>query len=282
MEHSSEFELLAFLDQELSQAERDRVEEHLRSCTRCAEVLDGWRQSTETVSRAVGILDVPAPVLSAAQLEERLVAKALGELDGPAPEVTADEVRRKAGQPAEASEISVVTPLRRERSSRRPLLAAALIIMFVAGAGAAIPGSPVREWLLRSFDVVTGTSEEPVGVPTPADGAGPSAISVQPRDGVVRILITEPAPETLIRLRLLDKGPASVFSVDGRYRTAPGEIEVLDAGPGEVVVLLPKSTPLARVELNGHLVAVKEGPDLKLLIPAADSSDAEVSFRARD
>ena len=280
MQHASEFQLLAFLDQELSLAEREMVESHVRSCAACAEALAAWEEAAGQLSRAVGLLDVPPPVLSAAELEERLVTNALGELDAPAPGVTADAVRRRAGKRPEATrEASVITPLRRERGSRRPLLAAALIIMFVAGAGAAIPGSPVREWLLRSFDS-PATAEEPATIVEAPDSPGPSAISVQPRDGVVRIRITEPAPETLIRLRLLDRGAASVFSEDGRYRTAPGEIEVLDAGPGEVVVLLPRSTPLARVELNGHLVAVKEGPDLRLLIPAADSSDAEVSFRA--
>ena len=283
MEHPSEIQLLAFLDQELPLDERESVEEHVRSCQECTHGLREWTEAARTLSRAVSRLDVPPPVLTAAELEDRLVAKALGELDEPGPAVTSDEVRRRAGRAGiEQRETATVTPLRSERSSRRPLLAAALIIIFVAGAGAAIPGSPIREWVLRSIDTITGTASEPSAVPSPADGVGPSAISVQPRDGVVRITITEPAPETLIRLRLLDGGPTSVFSEDGRYRTAPGEIEVLDAGPGDVIVLLPRSTPLARVELNGHLVAVKEGPDLRLLIPAADSSDAEVSFRAGD
>ena len=137
--------------------------------------------------------------------------------------------------------------------------------------------------MVRSVALITGgPGDQLENTATPFAGSveRPAAISVQPRDGLVRIIITQPAPETMIRVRLLDGGTASVWSVDGRYRTAPGEIEVLEAGPGEVVVLLPRAVPSAEVELDGRLVATKEGSDFRLLIPAADSSDAEVSFQA--
>ncbi len=164
-------------------------------------------------------------------------------------------------------------------------MAAALIVIFLSGASAAIPGSPMRAWLkwtVEQLAFVPGT--RPAAPPPDESGEKASgraaAVSVQPKDGLVRIMITGAAPETMIRLRLLNRGPASVWSVDGRYRTAPGEIEVLDAGPGDVLVYIPRSMPTALVEVNGRLVAIKEGPDLKLLIPAADSSDTEVSFPA--
>jgi hypothetical protein len=229
-------------------------------------MLDELAATTRSFADAISALDVPAPALLASELEGDLVARALQELDAPVPAA------------------ATITPLRRRRASRRPLLAAALIIIFVAGAGAAIPGSPLREWLVRSVELVTGgPSEEPSDPATPVSGqraGSPAAVSVQPREGLVRIIITQPAPETTIRVRLLDSGTASVWSVEGRYRTAPGEIEVLGAGPGEVVVLLPRTVPSAEVELDGRLVATKEGSDFRLLIPAADSSDAEVSFQA--
>ncbi len=266
MGHPAEQTLLAYLDRELPFDERATVREHVQVCAACSGMLDELTAATRTLADAISAIDVPVPALLASQLEGDLVSRALQELDAPVPTA------------------ATITPLRRHRASRRPLLAAALIIIFVAGAGAAIPGSPLREWLVRSVELVTGgLSEEPSDPGTPFSGEGtasPAAVSVQPRDGLVRIIITQPAPETLIRVRLLDRGAASVWSVEGRYRTAPGEIEVLDAGPGEVVVLLPRTVLSAEVELDGRLVATKEGSDFRLLIPAADSSDAEVSFQA--
>ena len=265
MGHPAEQTLLAYLDRELPVDERSTVREHVQVCATCSRMLDELTAATRTLADAISALDVPAPALLASELEGDLVARALQELDAPVPAAT------------------TITPLRR-RASKRPLLAAALIIIFVAGAGAAIPGSPLREWLARSVELVTGApSKEPIDPATPFSGQGvgsPTAVSVQPRDGFVRIIITQPAPETMIRVRLSDRGTASVWSVEGRYRTAPGEIEVLDAGPGDVVVLLPRTVPSAEVELDGRLVATKEGSDFRLLIPAADSSDAEVSFQA--
>ncbi len=264
MGHPAEQTLLAYLDRELPFDERSTVREHVQVCVECSRMLDELAAATRSFADAISALDVPAPALLASELEGDLVARALQELDAPIPAA------------------ATITPLRR-RASRRPLLAAALIIIFVAGAGAAIPGSPLREWLARSVELVTGgPSEEPSDPTTPVSGqraGSPAAVSVQPLDGLVRIIITQPAPETTIRVRLLDGGTASVWSVEGRYRTAPGEIEVLGAGPGEVVILLPRTVPSAEVELDGRLVATKEGSDFRLLIPAADSSDAEVSFQ---
>ena len=266
MGHPAEQTLLAYLDRELPFDERSTVREHVQVCVECSRMLDELAAATRSFADAISALDVPAPALLASELEGDLVARALQELDAPIPAA------------------ATITPLRRHRASRRPLLAAALIIIFVAGAGAAIPGSPLREWLARSVELVTGgPSEEPSDPTTPVSGqraGSPAAVSVQPLDGLVRIIITQPAPETTIRVRLLDGGTASVWSVEGRYRTAPGEIEVLGAGPGEVVILLPRTVPSAEVELDGRLVATKEGSDFRLLIPAADSSDAEVSFQA--
>ncbi len=270
MGHLADHVLLSYVDDELSLDERAEVEVHLGACEACAEMLTGLRTARRDLSEELACLDVPAPVVSASEIRERFLSRELEQLDTPAPELTPD-----------------VRPLHRRFPSRRPLMAAALIVILLSGASAAIPGSPMRDWLkwtVERLAFVPGT--RPAAPPADESGEGEKAsgravaVSVQPKDGLVRIMITGAAPETMIRLRLLNRGPASVWSVDGRYRTAPGEIEVLDAGPGEVLVFIPKTLPTALVEVNGRLVAIKEGPDLKLLIPAADSSDTEVSFPA--
>ena len=268
MGHLTDHILLSYVDDELSVDERAEVEVHLGACESCTEDLAALSTARRDLSGGLAWLDVPAPVVSASEIRERLLSRALEQLDTPVPELTPD-----------------VRPLRRHFLARRPLMAAALIVIFLSGALAAIPGSPIRAWLkwtVEQVALVTGT--RPAAPPPDESGEKASrraaAVSVQPKDGLVRIMITGAAPETMIRLRLLNGGSASVWSVDGRYRTAPGEIEVLDAGPGEVLVFIPRTMPTALVEVNGRLVAIKEGPDLKLLTPAADSSDTEVSFPA--
>ncbi len=268
MGHLADHILLSYVDDELSLDERAEVEVHLGACESCAEMLAGMRTARRHLFGGLACLDVPAPVVSASEIRERFLSRALEQLDTPVPELTLD-----------------VRPLRHRFLSRRPLMAAALIVILLSGASAAIPGSPMRAWLrwtVEQLAFVPGT--RPAAPPPDESGEKASgraaAVSVQPKDGLVRIMSTGAAPETMIRLRLLNRGPVSVWSVDGRYRTAPGEIEVLDAGPGDVLVYIPRSMPTALVEVNGRLVAIKEGPDLKLLTPAADSSDTEVSFPA--
>lgn len=284
MEHPVEHMLLAYLDDELSFRDSDAIGKHLAGCPPCQARARELAVAAGDLAAALSCLDVPAPVLTASELQERLVADALHELDRPAPDLSVEDLHRAVRADSEKAPSDAVSIRRWGRPRRRPLLAAALVVIFVAGASAAIPGSPVREWLAHSVARVLGGTGETV-VDTPALNGearvpSPAAISVQPRDGLVRIMITRAAPETVIRVRLLDRGSASVWSVQGRYRTAPGEIELLEAGPGEVLVLLPRSIPSAEVRLDGQVVATKEGPDFRLLIPAADSSDAEVSFRA--
>ncbi len=283
MGHLADHILLSYVDDELSLDERAEVEVHLGACESCVEVLAGLRTAKQDLSEGLACLDVPAPVVSASEIRERLLSRALEQLDTPVPELTLEEVRGRPGSEP-GVEPTDVRPLRRRFLSRRPLMAAALIVILLSGASAAIPGSPVRAWLTWTIEQLAFVPGRPAAPPPDESGekasGRASAVSVQPKDGLVRIMITGAAPETMIRLRLLNRGPASVWSVDGRYRTAPGEIEVLDAGPGDVLVYIPRSMPTALVEVNGRLVAIKEGPDLKLLTPAADSSDTEVSFPA--
>jgi hypothetical protein len=65
-----------------------------------------------------------------------------------------------------------------------------------------------------------------------------------------------------------------------RLRAGPGRIEVLGAGPGELVVTLPADAEAAFVEVNGRVLAAKEGGELRSLAPRVAGSAAEPVFRA--
>ncbi|HEX2080324.1 MAG TPA: hypothetical protein VHG08_21665, partial [Longimicrobium sp.] len=61
---------------------------------------------------------------------------------------------------------------------------------------------------------------------------------------------------------------------------APGRIELVGAGPGEVVVTLPADADAAFVEVNGRVIAAKEGDRLRSLAPRVAGSATEPVFRA--
>jgi hypothetical protein len=163
------------------------------------------------------------------------------------------------------------------------LLKAAVLLLTVAGASAAaIPGSPVREWLGRSLTTVGRFFAAPEGSQESADAesdvAPTTGVAVAPVDGRVRISLVEPPPGAVVRVRLVADGEAAVWSAGARYRTGAGWIEVLGPGRGELRIELPRSLRSARIEVNGRAVVLKEGATLRLLSPA-DSSDSELVFR---
>jgi TonB family protein len=110
MNHRSEGEIQAFLDDELTARERQDVAEHIMSCARCRGTHDELRQARSLFSDSIRRVDVepPAPVLST----RRTVRLAAGSL----------------------------------------VRAAVLVLVVAAAAVAAVPGSPVREWVVRTLE----------------------------------------------------------------------------------------------------------------------------------
>jgi hypothetical protein len=112
----------------------------------------------------------------------------------------------------------------------------------------------------------------------------PRAISILPSGGHVRIAVSASSPELRVRARLVPGARAEVTltgaAATARFRSGPGRIEVLGAGPGEVVVTLPADAEAAFVEVNGRVLVAKEGGELRSLAPRVAGSAAEPVFRA--
>ncbi len=253
MDHVTEDMLLAYLDGELAEGDRAAVSGHLAECETCAADLTALRAATARLSEALRRSDLPAP--AGAVLLPRGVRTA-----------------RKGS-----------TPL------RRALARAAILVLAVTGAAAAVPGSPVRDWLVRSVGELVaafrGEPAAPVPLPPQAEFEHPGApatsgVAVPVDEGDVLIRLTNPAPDAVVRVRLVEGDRAAVWSQEGQYRTGPGRIEVVGAGPGELRVEIPTAARAARVEIDGRLVVLKEGSNLRLFTPAVDSAGAEVLFRA--
>jgi hypothetical protein len=256
MTHLGEGTLQELLDGELPPGDRAGVEAHLASCPACAGELAELRGLTARTSALLGLVEAAPPVLAA----QAQFARA----------------RRGGGALKEA---------------RRALPRAAVLVLAVAGAAAAaaIPGSPAREWM-RGLGV-SERAAQPAPVPParpeaapPVEEVAPRAISILPSEGHIRVAVSASSPELRVRVRLVPGVRAEVTATGAaamaRLRAGPGRIEVLGAGPGELVVTLPADAEAAFVEVNGRVLAAKEGGELRSLAPRVAGSAAEPVFRA--
>ena len=253
MTHLAEGILQELLDGELSPGPRGEADAHLAGCRQCSAELAELRGVNARASALLGMVDAQPPVLAA----------------------RAAFARSRRGGGAWSGE------------ARRALPRAAALLLLVAGAAAAaVPGSPVRRWV----GLAEAPAERPVA-PAPTQAADPAptepaaaGISILPDQGRVRVVITGAAAELEVHARL-GQGPRAEVTARGaavgaRFRTAPGRIEVVGAGPGELLVELPADASAAVLEVNGRTVAAKQGELLRALAPTVGGTDTEPVFRA--
>jgi hypothetical protein len=258
--HLDEGTLQALLDGELAAPDRAAAEAHLAACAECAGELRALSALEERLGALLGQADHPAPV---AQAQMRFRAR-----------------RAAAGQQRFGGE------------ARRALLRAAMLVLGLAGvAAASVPGSPVRAWIEETVLPPEKAVQAPVAQPEaqpPAPAAAPVAeapagVSIRPRGGAVRVVLTGAAPGLSVRARLVEGEHAEVFATGAargaRFRTSPGRIEIAGAGAGEVTVGLPRGAREATVEVNGRVYVAKEGGALRVMTPVADPASPEAVFR---
>lgn len=242
MEHRTEGELLAFLDDELTLAKRLEVEGHLKSCDQCATELDELRRASWQLTEGLAAIDQPAPVTAAA----------------------AAAVSRRVGP-------SVQRP-----STRIPLLRAAILVLSFAGvAGAAIPGSPVRGWVVEGWEQAAQLwrDDPEIEVATTAESlaAEPEAaprqtyVSTLPAAGTIRILLEDLDPDVdELRLRWIDHTRAIVRAAAGTeepsFLTGNGYIRL--EGGHDVVIEFPWQLEHATIEVDGRILFTTDREDL--------------------
>jgi hypothetical protein len=252
-EHITEGALQALLDGELPLDERAAVERHLAGCLVCRREVAELRAASDTLAVALAALDRAPERMEAARAASR----------------------RRSGWAGQA---------------RRALPRAALFVLGAAGvASAALPGSPLRGWVedrwrddpAPSAVEVRAESTAAPASPPPEDEARSAGIGVLPVDGEVRVSVESPAPELRIRVRVADQRRAEVrgrgAAAEARFRTGPGQVSVIDAGPGELEVVIPRTARRVSISVNGRRLLLKDGEDLHLLVPA-DSVGAELVF----
>lgn len=238
MNHLEDGTLQALLDDELPSRERVAAAEHLLGCGECQAVRDELARANAVVSEAVAILDTATPAR-------------------PAPSI------RDGGRWLGGGSL---------------VKAASLTLLLAAAASAAVPGSPVREWIVRT---VAPTPEAPAPVveePAPPAEVVPIGVSMLPT-GAVEVVVSGLERSTL---RLVETDGESVgvsaagTETDPVFRTAPGRIEVRGAVGGEITIELPRSLSAARVVVDGEVYAEKEAGELRLLVPAETVDGASI------
>lgn len=247
MSHLDDGTLQAFLDDEVAPTERAEVAEHLLACERCRTAHAALTRANALFTEAVSDLDVAPPA--------RRTHAALGR-----------QARRGAG--------SVVK-------------AAGLILALAAAASAAVPGSPVREWIANAVD---GAPEEAEVTPPPAQPETPVAVAAPPAPAGVSIVpVSGPAVvaleglrEVVIRLERTDATAASVAVVgadsDPTFRTGLDRVDVVDGVGGEIRVWLPAGAPGSRLVVDGRVYAEIAGGEIRALV-AAESEDGALVWR---
>lgn len=253
-DHLDEGRLQALLDGELSEEEVKTAEAHLASCERCGVELAVLREGSLVLTAALSLLDDPR-----------------GE-----------------------ARVGAFVPPAARRSGRNAALAlpraAAILLIGVAAAAAAMPGSPVREWIERRDEVtavpVDSGSGEEFEVSGSGTGDSPRAgVSVEPAAGHLRIVLIRPSPDLRIRATITDSPRGGAYatgrSVNARFSTGLGVVEVIDASGGELLLEIPARATSATVELDGETYLEKDGGQLRLLVASGDSSGTEVIFQPR-
>jgi hypothetical protein len=263
MNHAHEGMLQAYLDGEVSGAARQEIAEHVDACASCAADLDALRGLSARFSAALAAIDRPIAVEPALR-EARARTTAVRRIQ---PHVARSAAGRGPGV------------------RRNFVRAAVLTLLLAGGASAAIPGTPVRQWLSGAWDRVAtffgGERPEPVvevrEQPLAAEETG---LTIAPYQGRVTILLTGADPAATIHVVLVDQPTASVVATSpgARFGTARGRIEVAEIGQRDLIVRIPVTLPAAVVELNGRLVASKTGAALVAHAPPLRMSQTELVF----
>lgn len=263
--HPTFSSLRAFAGGDLRSPALDRVAAHLARCSRCRKQVAQVREFVR-IAREATELPLPSDIWT--RVEAR---RARGE------EVL---LPVSSGSPVQAQR-------RRFMRSSQSLTRAAVLLFVIAGlASASLPGSPVRDWWIGTFmsraSTATPDGLSPQAVPDMAteDATG---VWIAPVDGTVLILVEDPNPELQMRMRLTDDPEVSVQATGaartGAFRTSAGRVVLVRPGAGELRLEIPRTLPSVLLQVDGEIILRKQGSELYVLAPVADTIGAEFLLR---
>lgn len=235
--HATDAQLDLLLRAELSAHEAAAVREHTASCPACVRRRDELERS------------------------ERALADALRMLDEPLPAVTADAIFARSAR------------LGRRRSWR---IAATLGALAVAGAAAAMPGSPLRTLAERTPPVTRPSPAPPANIVVrPAAPMAVSGLTMPARERVIVDLVASQRSGT-IRIR-------RASGADLRMRAIGGQVDFAARSDGARIsnegstssyeLEIPARSTQAEVRVAGTVVFATSGASVTVgPAPSADGS----------
>lgn len=268
MDHPGDGRLLAHLDGELPDDAEGRVREHLDACLPCRRRRDELERASEALSEALGALDVEPPERAAGTVRTE-AGPGAGDRNA------VDPTGADGAVPPDDD--GAAAPVRRSRDpgpGRGAIWKAAVLVLTVgAAASAAVPGSPVREWIAESTRRVAGAiAGEDRTAPSAPEPPRPAGVSIR-AEGPAEISISEPADGLRLRIRTSGGTLLSVAGRGARYRAGDGRIDVTGPEGPELRIDLPSSVPV-RVTVEGALL-LEQGDDGRLTVLAAEADTTE-------
>jgi hypothetical protein len=265
MKHIHEGMILALRDGMLVDVD---VRDHVDVCGACAAALDDARARARTIQAALSDVGMPADLGAAKEAVRRRLSGALGATGAEAAVPHPLARSRGAAAPRGAS--------RRTASPSRHLgRAAAILLLFAGAAAAALPGSPVREWI----GALVAPSPAPAAVEQTPQAAPPeSGIAVNVRDGQIQVVVRGAMPGSLVEVVWVDAATAAVTAADGSTFTyRDGYVEVY-ASPGDLRVELPRWARMASVEVDGRIYVRRFSGDVEIPGPSSGTSGDRIRF----
>lgn len=259
MGHPDSGRIQAFIDAEADQNEVAGIQVHLEGCEQCQTEEELLRASSRTLAGALELLDTQPPIQEA---KDRFLDK-----------------QRSGQRSRERSFWRFMSPLPR---------AASIALLLTAGAVSALPGSPVRRWVARGWDLVSparnpapsavldeteGQHTEALQGSIPETGAGLPVL-----DREVEISLQGLPPGAELRVLWIDGSEAWVYAGEGtRFTLLEARLEV--AGPpGAVRVELPRGPGRIILRLDGSVLLRTTGEDLEILGRIKERTPDQIVF----
>jgi anti-sigma factor RsiW len=241
--HLNDERLQRLIDDELAASEWHATQAHLAVCADCRRRFEDVTREKGRVHELLRSLDTPAPAVSVDAIARRAEAEKLGRAEAAAP--------GRAGTAAPSR--SRTTWLRRA--------AGFAIVIGIAGAAYAIPGSPVRGWIHDVTRKLTGRPETPAPAPAPGR-TGVSGVAVAPGDRL-SILFEPGALGAELRIDLTDGSDVQVHGPAGAaaYTSSAGYLLIRGRDSSAVLdVQIPRTAPWVEIRAQDERVFLKEGP----------------------
>lgn len=237
-----------------------RIADHLAGCTECRETVV-WVRSARDMLRQGG--EIAAPADAWERIRTRLA-------DGDLVLLPADSVPEDRAQ------------------SIRPLVraAAAGLILLAAGVAAAVPGSPVREWLRDVVARIDPPTAASVDSPfAPVEVGAPTIVAIEPYAGSAAVDVTDPDTAVQLRVRLVREAALTVRA-DGdaagaTFSSGPGRLTIAGPGNGDIRIDVPRDAANVTISVDGRPYLVRRGGELRIYLPGVDTAGAEIVLPIR-